>query len=422
MTTSFSAWQERLWQVPGLNQQVVTFLVYSLIFHIGLLGITDVLLNFYFVSIGYDADTISVLQGLPRLSGFLTGLPIGLIANRFGKRRIIIWSSYGVAFCIAATVLAPSLFLLALSRFLWGFFFGAGQIVKPPYLVTLTYQDEHTAQFSYHNLISMIGVSAGSVIGGTVPLLMVGLLSIPASGAIPPEQTPLAYQSAILFAAGLVALSVLPLYRLPADTLSKEKETQTPNKQKRFETSRQWGQLIKLSSPLLIFGISGGLTFPFFNLFFREQFNVADNAVGTIIALGWFAMGLIPLLNPFWEKRLGRANALVILMLISAIAFWGLGISQVLLFAIPLYMLGIGIRNTMQPLFQPLLMASLPSELHNLASSVGLILWNIGWFGATMSFGWLQAMVGFDGIMIVVAVFVLLNGLCIALVFGKNPR
>ena len=415
MTTKNVGWKEKLWQVPGINQQISIFFLHSLLLHIGLLGIADVLLNFYLISIGYDTETISTLQALPRLSGFLTGLPIGMLANRIGKRRIIILSSYGVAFCTAAVVLAPSLWLIGISRFFWGFFFGAGQIVKPPYMVTLIHRNEHTAQFAYHNLISMLSVSVGSMIGGFLPIIVSTIFSLSALDSVPPEQTPAAYQGAILLAAGLIALSAMPLYRLPTDELS------ITNKHKRKNPldSRTWIRIIKLSLPLLIFGISGGLTFPFFNLFFREHHDLADKVVGTIIALGWLAMALVPLLNPTWERQVGRVRALTGLMTVSAAAFFGLGVASNIFLAVPMYMLAIGIRNAMQPLYQPILMDSLPSELHNLASSVGLVLWNIGWFSATLSFGWLQLHIGLGGIMFVVAVFVVLNGFSILAVFSK---
>ncbi|MGB7342092.1 MAG: MFS transporter [Phototrophicaceae bacterium] len=406
------------WHVPGLNRQVIIFLIYSLIFHIGLFGITDSLLNFYFLSVGYEAETIGTLQALPRLSGFLTGLPIGIFANRFGKRQIIIFSTYGIAISTVAVVLVQGLPLLMMSRFLFGFFFGAGQVVKPPYMVTLTHSDEHTAQFSYHNFISMSAVAMGSVLGGFMPLIISRIFSIHSIQALPAEQTSDAYRGAILLAALLILLSVIPLYRLPKDILNQK----TPKKQNGKSSSDNvpWLRIIKLSIPLLIFGISGGLTFPFFNLFFRETFDIPDNIVGIILALGWLGMAIIPLLNPIWEKHVGRAKALTGLMSISAIAFFGLGVVPTLLFAVILYIFAIAIRNTMQPLYQPLLMDSLPSNLHNLASSVGLVLWNLGWFASTMSFGILQGQIGYSGIMILVAIFVLLNGLSIFVAFKRS--
>lgn len=117
---------------------------------------------------------------------------------------------------------------------------------------------------------------------------------------------------------------------------------------------------------------------------------------------------------------MGRATALTALMAVSSIAFVGLGMSQTIIIAVVFYALAIGLRNTMQPLFQPLLMASLPVQFHNIASSVGLVLWNIGWFGAAMSFGYLRAALGYPNIMLIAAFFVLLNGASIYLIHRRS--
>ncbi len=396
--------------VPGLNGRVLLFLCHSLLFHIALLGIADILLNFYLVSIGYDTATISLLQSLPRLSGFLIGLPIGLIASRVGNRRLILLSTAGIALSVALTALTQSLPIIAISRFFWGACFGANQVVKPPFMVTLTERSEHTAQFSYHNLVAMLAVAIGSAVGGMLPLLASQALSITGAAGMKPEQMPLAYRASIIGAAIVLLLSnapILVLGRKGTDGAGAERTgfggwRSTP-----------WRLLIRLTLPLFVFGLSGGLTFPFFNLIFRELFGIADSAVGGVIGLGWLAMGLMPLLNPFVEARLGRAGALTALMLISAAAFVGLSWSSGLALAIAFYALAIGLRNTMQPLFQPLLMDSLNAAWHNVASSIGLVMWNIGWFISTFCFGFLQSAIGTRNIMLLVAFLVVLNGLAI---------
>jgi len=401
----------RIKSIPGLNRQVALFLLYSCIFHIGLFGITDVLLNFYLVSIGYDPEAIGLLQALPRLSGFLTGIPVGLVANRFGNRNIIIVSTWGIALCVALTALVQSLFVLALTRFLWGVFFGAGQVVKPPFMVTLTSKEEHTAQFSYHNLVSMVAVAFGSILGGFMPVLVSRIFLIEGVGNIAPEQMPEAYQGAILIAAFIILFSTLSLLWLhPNSSKIADDDSEKLWKKAKYIP---WQKIIKLSLPLFVFGISGGLTFPFFNLFFREQFGIADSAIGGILGLGWLVMGLIPLLNPVWEARMGRVMALTLLMTVSSLTFVGLALAETLIISVIFYVIAIGTRNTMQPIFQPLLMDQLASEFHNIASSIGLVLWNIGWFGATLMFGYLQVTIGFSQIMLVVAFFVFLNGVSI---------
>ena len=399
-------------RVPGLNRQVLLFLGHSLLFHIGLLGIADILLNFYLVSIGYDTTTISLLQSLPRLSGFLIGLPIGLVANRVGNRRLIVLSTGGLALSVAATALTPNLRVIGISRFCWGACFGANQVVKSPFMVTLTDRSEHTAQFSYHNLVSMFAVAIGSVLGGLLPILMSQLLAIEPAVGLRPEAMPLAYRASIFAAAIVLLLSVVPILCLRNRTADG-----TDSRPERFSLVGQvpWRRVLRLAFPLLVFGLSGGLTFPFFNLIFRELFSISDSAIGSVIGLGWLAMGLMPLFNPAWEARLGRAGALTALMIVSACAFVGFSLSQVLVIAVVFYVMAIGLRNTMQPLFQPLLMDSLDSTHHNIASSVGLVFWNFGWFASTLSFGWLQHGIGTRSIMLLVAILVVLNGVSIRL-------
>ena len=397
-------------RVPGLNGRVLLFLCHSLLFHIALLGIADILLNFYLVSIGYDTGTISLLQSLPRLSGFLIGLPIGLIANRVGNRRLILLSTAGLALAVASTALTQNLAVIAASRFLWGACFGANQVVKPPFMVTLTDRSEHTAQFSYHNLVAMLAVALGSALGGALPLMFSQTLGIVGTVELGPEEMPLSYRVSILSAALLLLLSNVPILALRSMSVNGKNAGAAGY---RVWRNAPWRRLLRLTFPLFVFGISGGLTFPFFNLIFRELFGIADSAVGSVIGLGWLVMGLMPLFNPIWEARLGRAGALTALMLVSAVAFVGLSQSQGLGIAIIFYASAIGLRNTMQPLFQPLLMDSLDAAYHNIASSMGLVMWNIGWFISTFSFGALQLAIGYRNIMLVVAFFVVLNGISI---------
>jgi len=401
--------------LPGVNRQVTLFLIYSALFHIGFLGIPDVILNFYFVSLGYSPETIGLLQSLPRVGGLLTGLPVGLLANRIGARRIISYSTLGVASTFALLAIWPTLPMLGLSRFLLGFFYGANQIATVPLMVTLTDRGHGTHVFSYHNVVSMGATAAGSVIGGFLPQVIAGLFpDYTRIEGLPGPQTPFAYGAALVFAGLVVLSSAIPLHWLGFPTAALRTGIRS------VSANVPWTQLMILSVPLLLFGVSGGLTFPFYNLFFRTTFRVSDETVGTILSIGWLAMGLVPLANPWWDRRFGRAWALGITLSIAALAFLGLGFAPTLGLSVAAYAVAASTRNTMQPLFQPLLMDSLPPELHNIASSVGLVLWNIGWFAATAISGTWQVAFGFRFIMLVVAGCVFANAISVVFIFRRR--
>ncbi|RPJ01468.1 MAG: MFS transporter, partial [Chloroflexi bacterium] len=194
-----------LWPPPGLNPGVIRFLAFNGLIHIGLLGITDVVLNFYFVSLGYTPENIGLLQSIPRLGGFLTSVPVGLLANRIGTRRVVFYSTIGIALTYLMLIVWSSLVGLSISRFLIGVFYGATQIATTPLLIHLSRPEHETHVFAYLNVVSMGTTAVGSVIGGFLPLIAVRL-AVASSG-----QAPDAYRFALMVAGVLIIGSSLLL-------------------------------------------------------------------------------------------------------------------------------------------------------------------------------------------------------------------
>lgn len=400
------------WGITSSRQSFL-FLMYGVIFHIGIMGMNDVLLNFYFVSLGHSQESIGLLQSLPRLGGFLTSIPVGLLASRFGARRIMIVSTLGCALTFFTIVLFPTLPGLGFSRFMLGFAYGAQQIALSPLMFVLVRPEQHTRFFASHNVISMVGMAFGSLVGGVTPAFVVSLFGT-AAGVSDPH-TAWAYGISLLIAGASGVVSIWPLLYLGSqtDTVKSRSQAESPMRLK----SLPWKRLLLLSLPLLTFGFTGGLTFPFYNLFFRTQFDQPDPAVGTILSLAWLGMAFVPLLNPWWEKRFGRVWALGITLLIAAASFSGLGFAQLLAPAVMFYVIAVSFRNVMQPIFQPLVMSHVAPEHHNMISSLNMVLWNIGWFGATAISGFLQKHIGFGAIMQIVAIGVVITAATIVLIF-----
>ncbi len=390
------------------------FLIYNFIFHVSLLGITDVLLNFYFVSLGHDQPTISLLQALPRLAGFITSVPISLMANRLGTQRLITWSSLGIFVAFLPLFVSPTLPMLALNRLLVGFFYGAQQIALSPLMMQLVEPEEHTRFFALHNVVSMMGMAVGSLVGGALPAIMMLLFrGIAPEAAALDSHSPLAYGAALFVSGIILVISVWPML-----LMTRQHTASAPADQGAAPPRpRPWLRLLWLTLPMILFGFSGGLTFPFYNLFFRAQFGQPDQNVGFIMSIGWVGMALVPLLNPYWEGRFGRAKALGLTMTIASVAFLALSLAVSLPVSILAYTIAISFRNVMQPLFQPLMLGQLPDELRNVGSGMSMVLWNIGWFSATAMSGTLQTNLGFAFIFQLTAVTVLLAGLGIVWIF-----
>lgn len=403
------------------NRRVMAFMVYNALFHIGLFGIADVVLNFYFVSLGYDVGTIAMLQSLPRLGGFLMSIPMGLVTARFGTYRVMLFSTLGCAFSFALLVFFPSLWIIAVSRFVNGFAHGAQQIAITPLMGALVDKTQHTRFFAYHNVVSMGAMSFGSFIGGSVPALMVMLFApvIPAVSA-GDTQSSFAYGAALLVSGIVVAISALTFIPVGEVVAAEEVTIVADIPEKPKHSPIPWRLLMLMALPMLPFGFTGGLTFPFYNLFFRTQFGISDQLIGTILSVGWMGMAVVPLANGFWEKHLGRVRAISFLMSVGAVGFLALAAAPSLMGSAFAFVIAISFRNTMQPLFQPLLMSYLPVSLHSVVSSVSIIFWNIGWLTATSISGYLQTTFGYKTIMEVVAVGVLFIAISVIIIFQRK--
>ncbi len=402
---------------PVSNRQVTLFLVYSSIFQIGLFGITDVILNFYFTSLGHSPETIGVLQSFPRIGGLLISIPAGLIASRLGAYRVIWYSTIGMGVALVLPLLWPALPVLGLSRFLLGTFYGSQQVAINPFIGALVSRDEQPFLFSYHNIITMVATAAGSFLGGYLPAVVVRFWPQTGLDLHHAAQTPLAYSTTLAIGLVVMLSSLFPLM-LVKDMQSANLET----KAKTGTFSRMpWRLLILFAVPMIFFGFTGGLTFPFYNLFFRDTFKIGDEVVGIILGIGWIGMGVVPLINPVLDKRYGRAEALFIVLTVAAVAFFGLSIAPTLALSVVAYVIAASARNAMQPLFQPLVMAALPEEAHNMASGIGLVVWNVGWFIATTFSGFLRAGHGFGFLMQIVAVGVMITAICVVLIFRNRP-
>lgn len=394
------------------------FFLYNVLFNFSMLGILDVMLNFYFVSLGHDAATIALLQSAPRIGGLLASVPIGLLTDRLGTRRVMIGSSFMVGVGLLLMVAWPSLVILMIAQFFVGLSFGAQQIAYGPFMMGLVERHERIRFFARQNMVSTIAMTFGVLIGGVLPALI-------ASSAVTlwpslniGAQSPAAYGVTVLIASLVIFASLIPLYfvqsgypiaRAPHDSAVRERIP--------------WGKLAYWTLPYLPFGFSGGLTFPFFNLFFRERFSAGDELVGVVMAIGWFGMALVPMLNPRIERRFGRVNGLTLAMVIGAVAFVALALAPTLWLAVVVFTVGLSFRNIMNPLFPPMIMDALPESLQNHASSLMQVMWSVGWFMATAISGGIQQRYGYEATTLVAAATLIVTALSISLILRHRiPR
>jgi MFS family permease len=389
------------------SRNVRLFIVATALIDMGVYGLMDVFLNFFYRSLGFDVETISVINGSQRLGALLFSLPAGLIVTRLGARR---------TFMIAALMITAGMVGMTLGEgFAWQYamrvLMGAGYttvfIAGIPMVGALVRSEEYTAVFSLQFIIVASGITISNTVGGSLPGVLSSLL--PALGG--PESQG-AYAASLRVAAALVAISVMPLVMLPQAKRSDSSVQAHPR------TPTPWVPILLMSLPMLIFGVGAGLTIPYYNLFFRDTFGLPDDVIGQIFSLGSLAMLVLSLGIPYTAHRLGQTNALVAAMIATTVAFFLLSLPFGIAFSVVAYALALGLRNTMSPLYNPLLLDYVRQEHVGMVSSISTAAWSLGFFTITLfAGGWVEQF-GYSFLFQVTAATTLITGIAALLIFG----
>ncbi|MCC7208672.1 MAG: MFS transporter [Anaerolineae bacterium] len=403
------------WRLPGLNRPMLYFLLYNFIFNFGLYGVADVVLNFYFVSLGVPPETIGILQTLTRVGGILAGIPAGMLADRFGARRITVVAMIVAALSYIPMISLPSVPVMAFSRILLGLSFTSALIAATPLLVSLVEPRHRTHALSYYQIVSLAGTSLGTLAGGFLPAALVGIFPLPAHVDGPPEQSSLAYGLTLATGAVLLLVSILPLLPMAPPRLAQPRDAQD-----RTGARTPWLKLAFLTFPWLLFGVSAGLSFPFYNLFFRQRFEATDTVVGSILSLGWLVMGLVGLAAPWLEKRLGRLQAIFLTSVVAAIMFLALGAAETLPLGIVAYVIAASVRNLFAIFFTPVILDAFGPRLYSLSSGFGSLVWNVGYFASGTFSGFWAASYGFGFLMNLVAALVFVTAIVTWAIFARR--
>ena len=388
------------------SRHVVLFVTATMLIDMGVYGVMDVFLNFFYRSLGFELEIISVINGSQRLGALLFSLPAGVLVTRLGARRTLI---------IAALMITAGIIGMTLSgAFTWQYGMrvpmGAGYtavfIAGIPMVGGLVGSRDYTSVFSVQFIVVAIGIAITNLVAGSLPTLLSSIL--PALGD---AESSGAYAAGLLVAAALVALSLIPLAMLPQPARSL-KRTAHPR------TPAPWGAILLMSLPMLIFGIGAGASIPYYNLFFRDTFALPDETIGQIFAAGFLAMLVITLGVPYAARRLGQTNALVVAMLATTAAFLLLSLAPGLPLTILFYALSLGVRNTMSPLYNPLLLDYVREEHVGLVSSLSTGAWSLGFFVVTLFAGGWVARFGYDFLFQLTAATTLFTGIACLLIFG----
>src|SRR6266487_4612006 len=146
------------------------------------LSISTLTLNYYVHSLGYQPDFIGVFSAMPAIGALISAVPVGFLADRIGRKPVLLLTAILTPLFLAACALVTSPFWLLFCAFMQGVVSTAYWVTNLPLLTESTTERQRVGVFALNSFL-LLGVgSLGSLLGGAIPEFMAGILHVsPAS-------------------------------------------------------------------------------------------------------------------------------------------------------------------------------------------------------------------------------------------------
>ncbi len=395
----------------GLSRNAKLFLVMTAINGLGN-GIFMLFLNLFILARGNDEVFLGLLMSLMSLAALVLGLPMGILADRLGRKRAMLLGSLLSTTAAAILILSPADWPLAVAAVALGGGNALFMATGPAFMAENATEEERPTLFSLQFGLMMLVAFAGSAIGGPLPAWFAAML-----GVHPESAT--AYRVTLLIAEGVMVFSLIPLLMVRTQPRRAEAGVGGPGLSFRSLLRRD---VIRLLVPQLIIGLGAGLLIPYLNIFFKQRFGVADSLLGLTFAVSQLLMGLATLVGPMLAERWGKIRTVVVTELASLPFLLLLGFAPLLPVAIGAFWLRAMLMNMGGPLYTAFAMEQAQEEERGTVGAMLGLAWSVGQgIGPGIS-GLVQRSVGFTPLFLTTGATYLAAALLLQTFFARAEQ
>ena len=129
----------------------------------------------------------------------------------------------------------------------------------------------------------------------------------------------------------------------------------------------------------LMLGAGAGLVIPFFNLYFKDKFQLPISSIGIIFSIGSIVTATGTLIAPVVKERFGAIKAIVLMQALSLPFILVLAFTKKTYLAITSYFTRGALMNAAVPINQNTYMELVPEDIKASAVSLTEMSWNISW-------------------------------------------
>ncbi len=329
------------------------------------------LFNLHLLKVGYNAEHIGTLQSLAAMVIALAAVPIGVLADRFGRRGMYVTGSllFGIPYGLMPLLTDFRLLMVVYGVHNLGM--ALMMVNESPLLAGEVGPERRASVFSF----MMINFFLWNTLG----IQLAGFLSrwMPA-GALSEYVWPLALAAGCAVVSGMIRMS-LPF--------------------RPYKPARVGMRILPSRTALLlalVSVVSGAFTAllqNFGNVILAERFSFGSETIATILTVGGVLGWIASLFVPWTSGRLGDLRAYAMVMGLQGLVLMSMGLADAPFAYLPGFWLRTMLSSMQMPLFSAFAMGVTEDAERATANSYAMVGRNVGtavaskWFGMLLASG-----------------------------------
>jgi MFS family permease len=354
---------------------MVKWLIYLSSFGAVSYGYLVILISAYLPEpeVGLTSADVGLLLGVMGIAFVVCAIPVGMLADRKGRKWILIAGMAGTAPPIFVFALTQDMAYLILASVAMGATESAFMASWNALIADLTSKETRNSAFA----LSFVVGTAAFGLGFALPL------------AFPWIESTFGWDSYSVHMNTLIVVGFLTL--LSPFTymflLRDLKEELRPNQ--KFIRGKNLRVLLKFSGINSTIGLGAGFIIPLIPTWLFLKFGVPDTFSGPLLAVSSITMGFAAIMSTGLARKYGMIRAIVLTQGMSTVFMLSLAFVPDAALASGLYLVRAALMNMAVPLLDSFLMGIVSKEERGLASAVNAIVWRLPNSASTVAGGYI---------------------------------
>jgi MFS family permease len=404
----FSGIRQYLVSLTGFDRNVKLFLT-ATAFRGMVIATLMTVLNLYLYSLGYDARFIGIINAANSVAVLLVSVPLGFLADRFGRQRVLLVGGIGYPLSILGVALAGNTAAIMAFNFLFGAFAAAYWVAGVPLLYASTAEGSRVQAFSVNSFLLWGIGPLGAFLSGQVVEIAARVLHVSSSST-----------SALRI--GMMFMVVLALGGSVPFLFLRERAVPAATQEPAPPLALLARLLAQLLIPDLVLAFGLGAVLTFIQLYFHLRFQLDPGAVGIVVAVGGIVSGAATLLTPLVARRWGNLRSTVRFQWIAVPFLTVMAFSMSLGIAVAAYWLVLTLRGMSDPVYTAFVQERVPEIYRSRVTGLYSVTYSIGYsLGPALS-GQVQKVSGFTPAFMVGTICYFLGATLLYLFFSRGDR